>query len=760
MNEIKRPRILYIGSGYDLARLATGIVHTARERDINLVIQVINQSKTPFVHFYEKLEEFVSKENIDGVIVYTSVLSSCMPYDRLENSFIRPFEYFPIVSIGSKIEGITSIIPGAKDGIKEAVNHLIRVHKMDKIAFINGPETNLMAKEKYLGYCEALLENNMPVDLSYVAPGNYRYEGGVQGVKILLDERNVACEAIVTANDLAAYGVLDELKKRKLVAGKDISVIGYDDLQKSRYLPIPLSSVSHPFYELGKCAVNTVLDIISGNVVGEEIVIPTKFIKRNTCGCSTFGNIFIKDEKEKSSLKNNFKLWQDSIIAKINDILPSSSFDKEKFNDYLERFLKYFNENPAYENAENEILILVNEILEFEIKNEIDVLFLWNKILEILSEFIRTFYENEKINIYMKIIDKIRVLLSEKTFGNQIIINQDINDNNQKLSVISSSLMTSFEKEKLLGLLKKALPTLKIKRCYIFLFQEEVTVDRNNNFALPEYIDLVLSYEERRDSKFIEKRIKTRDLLNDEILDKKESYIINLKPLHHNNIILGYMLIETGFQELLLSDFLQEDINNALYGAILIKRRKDTEDELKRTLITLEEYNNKLKQISENDEMTGLLNRRGFLSRAIHHSNLSKRQKTEFLIVFIDVDNLKKINDKYGHYTGDEAIILSSAVLKETFRDIDIICRLGGDEFIVMAVNSAESNIDSIKSRIENKLDEYNTKLEKPFVLSFSIGFCSSKNHENMTIEEMMKSADDDFYKNKKIKKANKKGNN
>jgi len=110
------------------------------------------------------------------------------------------------------------------------------------------------------------------------------------------------------------------------------------------------------------------------------------------------------------------------------------------------------------------------------------------------------------------------------------------------------------------------------------------------------------------------------------------------------------------------------------------------------------------------DDLTGLYNRRGFFVLAEQQLRIAKRAKRKMFLFFIDVDNLKRINDISGHKEGDIALIDVAGVLKKTFRESDIIARIGGDEFIVLATNSVVESRKFMMKRLKEKLEIYNSQ--------------------------------------------------
>ena len=162
----------------------------------------------------------------------------------------------------------------------------------------------------------------------------------------------------------------------------------------------------------------------------------------------------------------------------------------------------------------------------------------------------------------------------------------------------------------------------------------------------------------------------------------------------------------------------------------------------------------KLRNMSIVDDLTQLYNRRGFFMLAEQQMKISKRNNKEMLFFFIDLDGLKSINDTHGHQEGDVALIGAAGILKETFRDTDIIGRIGGDEFAALAVGTSETTRGLLMKRLNEHIDSYNESPKGCYRMSMSVGI-SVYNPENpSTIDELMSVADTLMYENKKRKKC------
>jgi two-component system, cell cycle response regulator len=156
-----------------------------------------------------------------------------------------------------------------------------------------------------------------------------------------------------------------------------------------------------------------------------------------------------------------------------------------------------------------------------------------------------------------------------------------------------------------------------------------------------------------------------------------------------------------------------------------------------------------LRSLALTDDLTCLYNRRAFLALATQQMRLTRRKGEGLLLFFADVDNLKDINDSYGHREGDLALIRTADALEQTFRDSDIIARLGGDEFAVLALEASCQNQKVILRRLEESLQGSNAE-ESRYQLSLSVGVARLDPKHFVSLGELMAQADRAMYEEKR----------
>jgi len=165
-----------------------------------------------------------------------------------------------------------------------------------------------------------------------------------------------------------------------------------------------------------------------------------------------------------------------------------------------------------------------------------------------------------------------------------------------------------------------------------------------------------------------------------------------------------------------------------------ITERKNVEDRLSAQSMT--------------DELTGLLNRRGFKSLAQHQVELAKKIKKGFYLFYCDLNDMKKINDRFGHNMGDKALKETAEILRSSFRKTDIIARVGGDEFVILAPEAIPESINVMLNRLNNNIDKQNLS-NNSCKISLSIGYAYFNPDDSKTLDEIIEIADKMMYQEK-----------
>jgi len=168
----------------------------------------------------------------------------------------------------------------------------------------------------------------------------------------------------------------------------------------------------------------------------------------------------------------------------------------------------------------------------------------------------------------------------------------------------------------------------------------------------------------------------------------------------------------------------------------------------------IKQMKEKLQILSVTDELTDLYNRRGFFMMAEQQIKIANRMRRGFLLLFADLDNLKVINDTFGHTEGDKALIDIAGILRSTFRESDIISRIGGDEFAMVPSDLTASDTETLLSRLQKNIDLINATKGNRYTLSISIGTSYYNPTNPSTIDELLIQADKEMYSRKRDKRS------
>lgn len=197
----------------------------------------------------------------------------------------------------------------------------------------------------------------------------------------------------------------------------------------------------------------------------------------------------------------------------------------------------------------------------------------------------------------------------------------------------------------------------------------------------------------------------------------------------------------------LVKPFEEVELRCAIEVAV---HRHRAEVALREREVTLQRTADLMQSLSLIDELTGLKNRRAFFALAQQEIKSARRDNRVLALLFIDVNELKPINDLHGHAAGDQALRQTAQVLASTSRESDIVARLGGDEFVVLARVNDDVSADVLMQRLSENLAAANAQNDTPFKLDLSIGMVLVHPNSDEDITALLAKADAYMYEDKR----------
>ena len=229
--------------------------------------------------------ELIHATNVDAVLCLSSVVGQHAGVARTEQWLTE--KGLPVCSIGPA-EQLPSVSVDDATGIRQLMAHLIEHHDHRRIAFIKGTESNEEAQRRLAAYYKSLRNHGIPVDPRLVFDGDFTAASGVRAMIELFDTRQVPVgelDAVVASNDYMAFGVIDELVRRRLSVPEQVAVVGFDDIIPARVHTPPLTTVRQPLEELGRQGALRLLELLAGRAVDGPMKLDTELVLRRSCGC-------------------------------------------------------------------------------------------------------------------------------------------------------------------------------------------------------------------------------------------------------------------------------------------------------------------------------------------------------------------------------------------------------------------------------------------------------------------------------------------
>ena len=749
--------------------VAKGAMQAAKEQDCNLLIvpgRYFQARKElllgEYEYQYQTLFTYFVENNVDIVILCEgSIGMSAGSTDRNSlEKFRERIGNIPLLTISGDDPTIPNVRYDNVSGITRGISYMVKSQRCSRIAMVGGPKDNADTKERVDAYKNALLSLGMEVDEDLIIYGEFTERSETLIYGFLASHRDV--DGMVFANDRMAIGGYEAARKLGILVGRDIAFLGFDNIEKDNYLDPPLASVDADASELGHAAV---LEALKYEQTGtwKDRIIPSRFILRDSI-IRLGGQELIRDAI-------GFEIDEDTDF----ELLAKNSFDyiynpredengkKELFECYR-RFL-FDLSAVAFTNANlNERI----EVLRFsykqlfaqDVRGDLDIgrfmvilegmeqTILDNKPSEQKREFVvrMTSYAYKHLSSVISLRESNNAYRLKKIQHEIYRISADLVGFHNISDKTYASVLSNFDR-------------FGIKNCFLFLFEKPIRNEFADDFKPNEmlYLKAALNNGELFSPSAKEQEVSLKDVFTmtfSEIGVRGHLIMLNL---YIRNVIYGVILCDIPYEIFNYYESFNYQVSNAVRTIQLLKDNDEKGKQLKESLNLLTEHNIQLEGISKSDELTGIANRRGFLSEAqeMFTKAVKDNSRPKYVLVgYADVDGLKGVNDTFGHDEGDSLITACANAIKEAVGEKGVIGRLGGDEFAAMLFAQDEGAGEALQKSIEKVTAEYNAKSRKPYLLSFSFGTFLFPFADDLKIMELLESADKQMYSIKENHRA------
>lgn len=630
-------------------QICEGAIQAAAELDDNLFIVPVKYFDSydftdplqKYEYQYNTLISYAQVHSLDIVLLCLGNISAI--HEARSTEIMNGFGNIPIILIASELEGYSSVCYSNDTGLTEGIEALVTREGREHIGIITGYTTNKDSYERLDAYKKVLQTHNLPIDESLICCTYFDDKCRADAADFI--DRNPDLDAIVCGNDSIAAVVYDLLQKRGILVGKDISVIGFDDIPGSKYLTPPLATVKASAYDLGSRAVMQAHRKLLMGTMGqvEQFYVSTKFLYRSSLGSGC---------EEEIKLQNLLD-EQDKLIENV-------------------------------QQAENSRKLIMT---------------------------------NHNMNIFSR---------------DMLMLADDSDDS--YLCIMNS------------------LTEAGIKNSYLFILKEPVSFHPGDSWAQPNQIYLRACLNDGR--AFIPR--KTAQLINIQNIfdhphmsDTRNTYV--MIDLYSRDLQYGFLLCDISYDNLHYLEYLCYQVSIAIKFINMFAKQHTLLLEKDEMLQRLQKENLQLDSISGKDELTGILNRRGFYKKADAFIESAAETGQSVVFAYADLNYLKQINDIYGHAEGDFALASCATVLEEVFPG-SLTGRIGGDEFAVLALRQNISTEADLKKQINQKLAECAEKAGKPYSVTLSVGIYMQPANSRFLLKDAIEAADALLYEEKKKK--------
>lgn len=733
-------------------RVAIGAMKAAETLDANLFVFPVKYIDTnidrdkldaQYDYQYQSMFSYVSEANLDYVIVCIGTIGYISTSKRkLEVLDLIAKGGAPVLCVADHQGDYDYLQFNNKTGVEQAITYLIKECGRKRIGMMLGNPNNDESIERFNTYKETLIKNGIPFDEKLIQTSDLSRYCSEEAGRLI--DNNPDLDAIFCVNDDIATTVYKELKKRDIIVGSEVSVVGFDDLPYAPKMEPSLSSIRADAIHLGELAIRKAAAFLDGKPLDIHNV-DTEFIPRKSCCKANFDD---------TPSRYIFNGTSGQIIDQtLNYIF--SEFNQEELNKNQDMkndiafFMELISKNLIKKEADDNDLRELYKAIDLFMKkgyNYTSVIIKIHSVLEDTFDWLIKKSPPSNKSCYEKLYRYIYSRFTIDIVSNIETLNENqINQRHLLNFVIRDTLMFENNLTNAYALILKKMHHLEIGTSYLYLF-DEPRIYREKEVFPTDVKWQIKSYQWGTDIFAVpqqEQEIDRRNLFCNKFLPQERRYTYVIADLYSNEFQYGIFLCELKPKKFQYTEFLTYQISAAV-KIIGLLRQQD------KILTELHSNNLALESMSHIDELTGIYNRRGFYMAASKFMKRPENEGQKMIAAFADMDNLKIVNDTYGHIEGDFSLKKIAECMKVLFGNSEIIGRVGGDEFVAFDICSADFSIEKLQERKNQLMEKINQQVNKPYKISFSMGLYECYCSNSYDLKEAIDKADDKLYIEKK----------
>lgn len=643
--------------------------------------------------------------------------------------------------------GIPYLVADNYTGMYECIEHLVVEHGYKKIAYLAGPKSNHDSNERLRAYQDVMKAHGLSVTDTMVAHGDYSEFVEAQ-VNELLDS-NPGLEAIAFANDNMAKAGYRVCEERRLVVGRDLAITGFDDTSFAKTMNPPLTSVMHNSYLFSYQAIQNAIRLAKGEPSLYD-KLPAKLHVRSSCGCSTNYGHTVSEQATKEEI---IVFLRENIEGMVEDFFFSMPYEEEK-EQYKNLLIFFFSDltehifdNKLERYTFNSQFPYLKELCEHP---RVSPLVMLDHVIQLLRRLLQFAVDEAMRSSILRIIASTQQYVhSTEILSLQGEVQSDQHQNWFVNTFTQDLLSPYLTLEESLERIMKRLKIMGMGSCYFFLLDNPEERETAYRLQAPDNLHLAAYYNS--DKMVTLKRSEWIHITGEhelaDVLPQDKLHFLTTYVLFSEDTQYGILLCENEPKDVLFVLGCSLQIGSFLRFYNLNAKEREIRRELEDSLNLIKEQNSILNFISEYDELTKLLNRRGFMEKTLQmiNENIGKNA----YILYADLDHLKEINDSFGHSAGDFALQTVAEYLRNCLPEDAIIGRIGGDEYVAFIVSESDDFVHNTKGTIREYSDRFNEKSDVPYYVEVSVGIYKCSCDSTSPITELLQKSDTLLYEEK-----------